>query len=305
MERGLASDTDLATAAMAGDVGALATLLERHRASLHAVASRMLGNRTDAYDAVQDTSVVALMRLGDVHDPAAAVGWLHAVLRNTCLMQLRRRREVATGEVEPAQRYASPEEALEQQLMRDDVWVAIGDLSDDERTTVLLRYFSRCPSYDAIAALTSVPVGTVRSRLNRARDRLAAQLAMGTAGTTTRRATAEAEWRSRWTEFYRALHEEPRPSTYRDIYTNDVDVADTTGRWVGLDSWSTHEREALQLGVQARLVDVLSGPDLSIVEIDFTNPGSAPDHCPRHATFVHHLADGRSRRLRIHYPTSS
>jgi hypothetical protein len=65
--------------------------------------------------------------------------------------------------------------------------------------------------------------------------------------------------------------------------------------------WSAHEREAIDLGVRATIVGLVAGPDHTILEIDFTNPASAHDHCPHRSTFVHRLVAGRSRRRDIHY----
>jgi hypothetical protein len=48
---------------------------------------------------------------------------------------------------------------------------------------------------------------------------------------------------------------------------------------------------------------VLASSDLTVVEVDFSNPATAPDHWPPQATFVHRRNKGRSRQLRIHYPT--
>jgi RNA polymerase sigma-70 factor (ECF subfamily) len=84
------SDAALPTQAHAGEVEALAGLLERYRPSLYATAIGLLANRDDALDAVQETFVVALVKLGSLRDPSAVGGWLHRVLRNTCLMRLRR-----------------------------------------------------------------------------------------------------------------------------------------------------------------------------------------------------------------------
>src|SRR5262252_3035427 len=75
------SDAELASLARGGEVEALAALLERYRPSLYAAAIGLLRNRDDALDAVQETCVVALARLGVLRDPEAAGGWLHAVLR--------------------------------------------------------------------------------------------------------------------------------------------------------------------------------------------------------------------------------
>ena len=86
--------------ARAGDMQALAGLLERCRPSLYAAAVSLLGSRADALDAVQDTFVVALLRLADLRDAKAARAWLHAVLRNVCLMRIRQRREIPSAAVE-------------------------------------------------------------------------------------------------------------------------------------------------------------------------------------------------------------
>src|SRR5690349_2984867 len=80
VEYGAMTDAELGTLARAGQVQAVAGLLERHRPSLYAAAIRLLGNRADALDAVQDACVVALVRLPGLRDPAAAKPWLHTVL---------------------------------------------------------------------------------------------------------------------------------------------------------------------------------------------------------------------------------
>jgi RNA polymerase sigma-70 factor, ECF subfamily len=281
---------------------AVAVLLERNRASLYATAMRLLGSRADALDAVQETCVVALIRLGELRDPGAATAWLHAVVRNVCLMRLRQRRELPSDQIELPGSAPDPEEILAQHAVREWVWRALDALPPDERLTVILRYFTRCESYDAIARLTAVPVGTVRSRLNRGRSRLADALMHTVSGAPARHTDLEALRREEWEDFYRTLHEHPAPRTYRALFAQDVDVCDRRGRWVGVTNWSAHEREAIELGVRARVVGLLASKDITVIELDFANPAAAPGHCPPQATFVHRLERGRSRRLRIHYP---
>lgn len=296
------TEAELGSLARAGDVQALAVLLERCRPSLYGTAIGMLRNRADALDAVQDTFVTALVRVEDLRDGAAARAWLHAVVRNVCLMRLRQGRELPSGSVEPPGNAPDPAEALDGHVLRDWVWHALETLPPDEQLTVLLRYFTRCAGYDAIARVTGVPVGTVRSRLNRARARLADELGGTIEDTATGHAVRRAGRREQWEAFYRAVHERPAPITYRDLFVDDVDVRDRSGHWAGVPRWSAHEREAISLGVRATVVDVLAGSDVTVVEIDFANPPDRPDHCPSQATFVHRLDQGRSRLLRIHYP---
>jgi RNA polymerase sigma factor (sigma-70 family) len=295
-------DDELAVLALDGDAAALAALLERCRPSLYATAVGMLGNRADALDAVQDTCVVALLRMGELRAAGAARAWLHAVLRNNCLMRIRRQREVPAANVDLPDTVPGPEVALEQHVMRDWVWQALDELSADERAAVILRHFTRCTSYEAIAKVTGVPVGTVRSRLNRARSRLAEKLIATAADAATSHAELETSQRRTWADFYRVLHDQPTPRTYRDLFTSDVDVRDPAGHWRGIEAWSAEERDAISMGVRASVVDVLASTGITVVEVDFTNPDEWPRHCPPHATFVHRVADGRSDRVRIHYP---
>lgn len=83
-------DAALARAAQAGDAAGLGALFERHRARLHAVAVGMLSHGPDADHAVQDAILIALRRVGELREPAAAGGWLVAILVNVCRAQLRR-----------------------------------------------------------------------------------------------------------------------------------------------------------------------------------------------------------------------
>jgi len=164
-----------------------------------------------------------------------------------------------------------------------------------------LRYFSRCDSYAAIAAVTGVPIGTVRSRLHRARDELASALRRNLTSSPLVHMDLERDRRRVWEAFYAELHDAPVPHTYQDMHTSDIEVTDHVGRWHGLEDWSAHERDAIELGVRAQIVGLVAGHDVTILEIDFTNPEWASDHCPPRSTFVHRLVDGRSQRLDIHY----
>ena len=302
MEAVALSDAELGSLARAGDVQALAGLLERCRPSLYAAAIGLLGNRADAHDAVQDTCVIALVRLAELRHAGAARAWLHTVLRNVCLMRIRQRREIPSAGVELPDVVPGPEEALDNHVMREWVWHALDGLSADERLAVMLRHFTRCTSYAAIARVTAVPVGTVRSRLNRARARLGEALTAKVAGTPLSHASFVSAQHRRWDEFYRNVHDRPVPRTYRELFASDVDVRDPAGHWRGVAAWSAEEREAITVGVRATIMDVLASGDITIVEIDFSNPAEWPGHCPPQATFIHRLSEGRSHQLRIHYP---
>ena len=297
----MTTDAELVRMARAGDGDALGVLLQRHRAELYAAALAVLRDREAAMDAVQETALVALTRLSGIRDPEAVGRWLRTVVRNCCLMQIRRAgHEVAGGELDDRSGASDAEEVLDRHALRDRVWTALDDLEEEERTTLVLRHFTRCRTYESIAATTGVPVGTVRSRLNRARRRMLAALASDTGGYRDQ-ARLEASRRDEWGSFYRELQKVPEPATYLDLYHRDVTVRDRAGQWHGLDAWSAEERDAIQIGVRATLGGLVAGRKLTALEIHFHNPPLAPVHCPPSATFVHRLLHGRSARVDIYY----
>lgn len=295
------SDAVLVARARAGEVEALAVLMERYRPTLHAAATGLLRNRDDALDAVQETFVIALVKLASLRDPEAVGGWLHRVLHNVCLQRIRRGGRDRPIETVTPVPVPTPEDAIDHLALREWVWTAIGRLPADDRVTVMLRYFSRCQSYDAIASVTGVPLGTVRSRLHRARSQLGEALLNEAADSALSHADLQRQRRSEWEDFYAELHQAPVAETYRATYAPQVEVSDGVGRWRGVMEWSTHEREAIEIGVRATIVGVVASRDITVLDIDFTNPAWADDHCPPRSTFVHRLSAGRSRRLDIRY----
>ncbi|MEU2623878.1 sigma-70 family RNA polymerase sigma factor [Streptomyces sp. NPDC007157] len=172
-------DAVLTRAAQSGEVAALGVLLERHRAGMRAVALSLLGAGTDVDDVLQDAALTALLRIGDVRDPAAVGAWLRMIVRNGSRAVLRHSALVRPVEEVPLQSPgAGPEQWLEHTAVRDWIWAAMAELSPVLRMPLVLRYFSAGDaSYEQVALACGVPVGTVRSRLSRGRAELAAALA--------------------------------------------------------------------------------------------------------------------------------
>jgi RNA polymerase sigma factor (sigma-70 family) len=176
MSESALTDAELVRAAQAGETAGLGTLLERHRSRLHAIAVSILGHGAAAEDAVQDTFLVALRRIGELREPAAAGAWMAAILVNVCRAQLRKpEARAGVAEWEP-QGPDTAQTAIEDGALRDWVWTALERLSEPLRLAVMLRYFTGASSYETIAGISGVPVGTVRSRLSAAKAKLAEEL---------------------------------------------------------------------------------------------------------------------------------
>ncbi|MFC8298091.1 RNA polymerase sigma factor [Micromonospora orduensis] len=298
-------DTDLVLLAQAGDAGALGVLLNRHEAGMRAVALSLLGYGPDAEDAVQDAMVVAVRRIGEVRDPAAIGGWLRTIVRNNARMTLRGPRPVPVAEPEwftPPSTTATPEEALDRTVLRDWVWHAVGKLSESDRLVTLLRYFSDASSYEEIAAVCGVPVGTVRSRLNHARRALAGGLRTSAASAYADAAAADD---ARWREGHDMIATAMRGDfdrVVRETWWPDAEMIVPGGRRGGRDLAVRGMNGDLEAGVRQRLRNVVASGDVLIWETDLLSPPDDPEHCPPAALWLQQLHEGRVRRLTLFHP---
>jgi RNA polymerase sigma factor (sigma-70 family) len=295
-------DAALVRAARAGDHTSLAALLERHRALLHAAAVGMLGHGPQAEDAVHDTFVVALRRIGDLREPAAARAWLLTIVANVCRAQLRRPVvELAAAEPPAGAGADAVAEAIERSALRDWVWTALERLSEPLRLAVMLRYFTSATSYDAIAELCGVPVGTVRSRLHAAKVQPADELLR-----TAADSHADADlYRRRAVAAGAAIGEFESSGdqrVLRGFYAPDVRfrMADRVERQ-GLDLYASLLAADFEDGVRARLVNAVAGAEVAVIDLWLDSPPEQALHCPPAVTQVH-FHDGHSiGRVVSHY----
>jgi len=272
------SDAGLVHAALGGDVASFGALLDRYRASLYARALAYLGRPEDAADAVQETFLLALTRLGQVRDPEAVGGWLHAVMRSVCAMELRRpARRVTVAEID----VPVAQDAAEQLALRDWVWAALEDLPEPLRLVTLLRFFGGGHSYAEIAQLCGVPVGTVRSRLHQAKAELGARL-LAESGTAPR---GDAGWTQRVRDSYLSLADWD-PDPYAAMFAPDADIAASGLVVQGRDQIRAMCEQDLDHGTGTRLVDVVSSAAITVIESKFVNPPDDPQHCPPAVTQV-------------------
>ncbi|GAA4575873.1 RNA polymerase sigma factor [Planotetraspora kaengkrachanensis] len=301
------SDVDLVRAAQDGDATCLGLLVSRHQAGMRAVALSMLGYGPDAEDAVQDAMLTAVRRIGDLRDPAAAGPWLRAIVRNECRMRLRRSSAMPFGDLEalaPPSSEPTPEELLEHRSLRDWVWHAVGELSEPVRMVALLRYFSDVSSYEQIAALCGVPIGTVRSRLSQARTKLADALRDTADRAHDDAASFAAARRQEAEEMMAQAQKGEFAGVVEEHWWPDAEFVAPGGHLLGRDRYvavRAMERD-LSFGVRQRLTDVVAGRDLTIWEADLISPPDDPAHCPPGVVWLQVLREGRVKQLRLFHP---
>jgi RNA polymerase sigma-70 factor, ECF subfamily len=140
--------------------------------SLRAFAISLTGQVEKADDLVQDTLMRAWANAASFQEGTNIKAWLFTILRNSFASQYRKkRREVEDVDGEIAGRVPSPAEQ-EGHVALDDLKLALGKLADEQREAVLLVGASGF-SYEEAAEICGCAVGTVKSRVNRARVRLA------------------------------------------------------------------------------------------------------------------------------------
>lgn len=175
-------DAPLVAATLAGDSAAFGRLVGRYQDRLYNSLVRVVGSADDAADIAQDAFVQAYVKLDTFRGASAFYTWLYRIAFNLAMSHTRRERKTASLDQlktaagsEPLADLPTPETNLEQAEQIEMVHAALAQLSTEFRTILVLREIDGC-RYEEIAEILEMPVGTVRSRLFRARLALRDQL---------------------------------------------------------------------------------------------------------------------------------
>lgn len=166
-------DAELVKQAQKGDQGAFDDLLRRHYNQIYAICRRLAGNEADALDATQEALITLVRRIDRFDGRSKFTTWMHRVVTNACLDEVRRRgRRPVPSAVEEQPLAAVERPVAEAVSDRLDIDAALAQLPETFRVPVVL-----CDqlgmSYEEIADELDIAPGTVRSRISRGRRRLA------------------------------------------------------------------------------------------------------------------------------------
>ncbi len=167
-----------------GNKQAFGVLVKRYMQRAYYVALGLVGSHDDALDLSQDAFVRAYRAIKRFEPGKQFFTWFYQILRNLCFNHLRDRKkhvyrfsDIPENEVLQFQADESvqPDRILEKKEMAAELWRAIESLKEQEKETILLREFQGY-SYQEIADLLDIPIGTVMSRLYHARKHLVKDL---------------------------------------------------------------------------------------------------------------------------------
>jgi RNA polymerase sigma-70 factor (ECF subfamily) len=161
-----------------GDAAAFERLVREHQDRLYNAVVHVVGCREEAKDVVQDAFVQAFVKLDRFHRNSSFYTWLYRIAFNAAITRRRRRRFEGSVEQhrertgsEPLDPADTPGERLLREERVGQVQSALAALSEEYRAVLVLREIEGC-CYATIAEILNISVGTVRSRLHRARSQL-------------------------------------------------------------------------------------------------------------------------------------
>ena len=185
------NDQLLVDRARLGDRHAFDLLVLKYQSRLLSVVSRLVSNQNDAMDVLQDTFVKAFRSLNTFRGESAYYTWLYRIAVNTAKNYIATRAKEAKGvsidedgtsEVPPLQDIAAPEEEAGAEELQRAILHSIEQLPEDLKHALTLRELEGM-SYDEIAVAMNCPIGTVRSRIFRARDQVVREISQKFPGT--------------------------------------------------------------------------------------------------------------------------
>ncbi|HVK59887.1 MAG TPA: sigma-70 family RNA polymerase sigma factor [Candidatus Kapabacteria bacterium] len=183
-----AKDEELVKSAQKGDMAAFEELVARHRDKIYARAFSMLRNEEEATDLSQEAWVKGWQRLVQFQGDSSFATWMTRIVINLCLDQLRKNKRVKSESIDEMNEETggverqlpvitpNPTEGLERGELRARIDKALGQLSYEHRTVLVLHEFEEM-EYKLIAKKMGCSIGTVMSRLFYARRKMAALLA--------------------------------------------------------------------------------------------------------------------------------
>lgn len=181
------TDAEIVQLVLDGDKDSYARLVDAYSARIINYLARMTGNRYEAEELAQEAFVRAYFALPSFNPAFKFSSWLYKIATNLCINHLKTRRRwvhmddyqdeqgQSTWLLPDTRTHSNPVKVLSQHELKAQIEQAIGQLPQAYRAVIVLRHVHGL-SYQEIAEITELPIGTVKSRLGRGRSRLTALL---------------------------------------------------------------------------------------------------------------------------------
>lgn len=294
--------------AKTGDIKSFTCLFESLRPALCAKALMFLGYGNEAKDAMQETFIAAFSKMHQLKNNHKFNTWVHTILKNQCLLIKRDQKRFFSTEHllqfenEHLLALHSGEYFLVKQNVNDHLLEVIAQLEEKKRVVVLLRFYSEYNSYNEIAQILNIPVGTVRSRLAMAKRELHAPINRLKANDQETDLTQysdgyDDEISQAWNQLYGGDR-----TGFLSHFDDDIQIRFSSGKQgQGIKRWAQEWDIDLNTGVRFKPNHIVHSGSLTIVEGPVINPPDKPTLCPPEAGFVFFHNSGTIYKTHLHY----
>jgi len=182
------NERELIHRAKQGDMLAFEELILQHEKIVYNLALRMMNHSEDAKDISQEVFLKAYRSLSNFDERSAFSTWLYRITHNTCIDEMRRRKgkqsysleeelenEEGSMQRQIADEGDTPEESLLREEQKSEILQALDTLTEEHKMAIILRDVKGL-SYEEIAEIQELSLGTVKSRISRARNQLKTEI---------------------------------------------------------------------------------------------------------------------------------
>jgi RNA polymerase sigma-70 factor (ECF subfamily) len=281
-------------------------LFHRFNPYVQAIALHICGNTAAAEDAVQDAWVTVFTHGHQLRQIDAFLPWLKRIVINSChQLNRKEKRIILVDELPDTDKMLeeSVESKFDQLAKRDALHGILAELPLHLRETVILRYLTGYNSYDQIAAITGVPVGTVRSRLSDCKKKLSKLWKQSNDICSSAFETDQ---------YWNAFYQEVCPGAYSDgnlladLYAhlaNDMKLIFTSGNTAtGRSVFEQGMQDDMEHGSCIKSVDsCCTSGDLTVLKVSFLNSDEFPQHCPQNSYLTFRRKENALAEMRLYH----
>jgi RNA polymerase sigma-70 factor (ECF subfamily) len=281
-------------------------LFQKFNPFVQALALKLCDNTAQAEDAVQDAWITVFTHSHQLRQPESFLPWLKRIVTNSCHQLTRKGNRIVFVEELPENDKMiedSVELKLEKSGDRDALYGILSELPLQLRETVMLRYLTGYNSYDQIAAITGVPIGTVRSRLSDSKKKLSL---------LWKRFDDVDSSAFKQNQYWNSYYQEICPGAYTDknmladLYAHvavDLKLVFTSGKTaVGRSVFKWGMDDDMKHGSSIKSVDVCStSGDLTVLKVSFTNSFEFPEHCPPRSYMTFLRKENELSKIRLYH----
>jgi RNA polymerase sigma-70 factor (ECF subfamily) len=291
-------------AAKAGDEAGWTGIYTQIYPGMYATALGICQDMDVAADLVQEAFVAAYLKLPQLTHPERFGGWLKQIVVHKCYQAISKKGLIISLDHMPpdwGEGYESEldkaREKLEHQHRLHGLLAALPDVLSGP---LLLRYFSSFQSYEEIASILQIPIGTVRSRLNQAKKKIKAYWQDHTVNGSDVEKEGEV-WNNRYADWYGGMHAHNACKSAFVRHVQEAQVTFPTGRrHAGRPVFEQMIAADREVGSSLQPFNILSSGNLSIIESRHSNSPDHPHHCPDRSVVVLFRKGGQAAQLIIH-----